>query len=62
MDDLPENYASETPRRFANSREYRAYLCGPDMSHRDRTGWLGIEDSNSRILTQTMPLKCRGNF
>jgi hypothetical protein len=32
------------------------------MAHRDRTGWLGMKDSNSRIRTQTMPLKCPGNF
>ena len=39
----PENYASETPRRLTNSRECRAYLCDPDMAHRDRTGWLRMQ-------------------
>ena len=34
----------------------------PGIPHRDGTGWLGIEDSNSRIRRQTMPLKFRGNF
>jgi hypothetical protein len=44
-----ENYASETPRRLANSREYRTYICRSDLAHRDRTGWLGREDSNLRM-------------
>ena len=41
-----ENYASETPRRLANSREYRMYICKSDMTYRDPTDWLGWRDSN----------------
>jgi hypothetical protein len=44
-----ENRASETALHLANSRETRAYSYTPDMAHRDRTGWLGREDSNSRM-------------
>ena len=40
----PENCATETPQRLANSRECRAYFCEPDIAHRDGTGWLGCQD------------------
>jgi hypothetical protein len=41
-----ENRASETRLRLANSPECRDYFCDADVVHRDRTGWLGRQDSN----------------
>jgi hypothetical protein len=54
-----ESHASETALHLANSRESRAYSCTPDMAHRDRTAWLGVEDSNSEMTWQNIPLKGR---
>ena len=42
-----EKCAAETPDRDANARESREYFCRPHMPHRDGTGWLGRQDSNS---------------
>src|SRR5262249_47098347 len=42
-------WRSETRDRLANSRECRVNFCGADMYPRDRTGWLGREDSNLRM-------------
>jgi hypothetical protein len=40
-----------------NSRECRTYFCKLDIDHRDRTGWLGWEDSNSGIRARAMYLR-----
>ena len=44
------------PQRFrhalANSWEDRASFCEPVMTYRDRTGWLGGQDSNLRMTVQ----------
>src|SRR5258708_35357382 len=40
-------------------RECRTYPCRSDIAHRDRTAWLGWEDSNSEMSAQIIPLKGR---
>jgi hypothetical protein len=32
-----------------NCGQCRDYFCKPNMTHKDRTGWLGREDSNLRM-------------
>jgi hypothetical protein len=44
-----ENSGAETVRRRANSRECRENICGLDSASRDRTGWLGMKDSNLQM-------------
>jgi hypothetical protein len=38
-------------------RQCRDYFCKPNMTHKDRTGWLGREDSNLRmaLFTEARP-------
>src|SRR5262249_39947671 len=57
-----ENCGSETTRPLVKSRECRTYFCRPDIARRDRTGWLGWEDSNSEMSSQNIPLKGRTDF
>jgi hypothetical protein len=40
----------------------RALFRKPEVSDRDCTAWLGLEDSNSEMSSQNMPLKCRTDF
>jgi hypothetical protein len=40
-------------RGTANSLSRSAYFCKPDIAHRDRTGWLGWEDSNLRTRPES---------
>jgi hypothetical protein len=47
-----EKCASETRDRHANSRKYRVYFCGPDMCHRDGTGWLSMQSNANRSPPQ----------
>ena len=46
---------------LANSSEDRASFCEPVMTYRDRTGWLGGQDSNLRMSVQP-PLWVSRNF
>jgi hypothetical protein len=57
-----ENSSSETVRRPANSRECRKNLCGLDNAHRDRTGWLGRQDSNLEMSFCKMPFEMSHEF
>jgi hypothetical protein len=57
-----EKCVSDTPQRIANSWEYRNYFFNTDMERRDRTGWLGRQDSNSEISWQNIPLKGHTDF
>jgi hypothetical protein len=45
-----EKHPSETRRSLANWPESRGYFCVPNTSRRDRTDWLGRQDSNLRML------------
>jgi hypothetical protein len=62
-----EKIASETRHHLVNSRECRANSCRRDMPCRDRTGWLGWQDSNFGIrrrsggANQALILRCRAN-
>ena len=61
----PEFAGSETWERQPNPREYRRFSHTGKSNRRDRTGWLGWEDSNSRIqrsrLSSMADRKRRGN-
>jgi hypothetical protein len=46
----------------ANPRECRRFSDSRILHRRDWTGWLGWEDSNSRMRLQNWPLKCGPNF
>jgi hypothetical protein len=37
-------------------------FCERDMAQRDWTAWLGRQDSNLRMASRIIPLKCRTNF
>lgn len=44
------------------SRECRANFCVTDMPDRDRTGWLGRQDSNLEMPFRKMPFEMSGSF
>jgi hypothetical protein len=46
---------TETGSPHANCRMYRTYFCGSDMAARDRTDWLGYQDSNLEMANPKMP-------
>src|SRR5262249_42722293 len=50
----------ESPPQFGCARDLGpAYFCNLDIAHRDRTAWLGMQDSNSETASQIIPLKGR---
>jgi hypothetical protein len=53
------NLPSETERHPAKSRDRRACFRKRHLIHGDSTGWLGWEDSNSEMSSQSIPLKDR---
>jgi hypothetical protein len=58
-----ENYASETSRRLANSREYRTYLCDPEGPQ--RWHWLADDAVSCEPVSAANSLltgKITGNF
>ena len=47
--DLPVFLAAETAEHAGTGRNYGKFFQISEMTHRDRTGWLGREDSNLRM-------------
>src|SRR5262245_9141249 len=57
-----ESRAAETRQHLANSRECRDYFFKLDRTHRDQTGWLGRQDSNSQMSFSKGPVEMSGEF